>query len=404
MKIIHRYILSELTKIFLLSTLFLTIVLFMDKIIYMTDLILNRGVTFLEVVRMILYVSPGFLVLTIPLSVLIAAVVVFNQFSADSEFVVMKASGWSFLYLMRPIMVFSVLAYFVTNAIVFYVLPWGNKAFQKMIYDIVSTRAHIDIKPKIFNKDFQNLVVFVNGRENSNRLKGIFIANDADQKDSKIILAEQGVIVSDSKNYQIHLQLEDGSIHDSAQTGKEYQIIHFDQYDLNLELPTAGKIKEHGILKSKDMTVAALKKRIAELKEQGLPSNSEEVELSKKFSIPFACLLFGLVGAPLGIKSSRSGKSGGFVLALLIIIIYYIGLISGQNLGKGGQIPPLIAVWIPNIMILALASYMMYKVQKEIPFTLVNKFMDWGEKVVERVSKIWNRSGSREGTHTHPEV
>jgi len=404
MKIIHRYILTELVKVFLLSTLFLTLVLFMDKIIYMTDLILNRGVTFFEVMRMILYVSPGFLVLTIPLSVLIAAVVVFNQFSADSEFVVMKASGWSFLYLMRPIIVFSVLAYIVTNAIVFYVLPWGNKAFKKMVYNIVRTRANIDIKPNIFNKDFENLVVFVNGKESNNRLKGLFIANDADQNDSKIILADRGVIVSDSKNYKIHLQLEEGTIHDSAQTGTEYQIIHFDQYDLNLELPTAGKIKDHGLLKSKDMTVADLRQRIAALKKSGQPTNSEEVELSKKFSIPFTCLLFGLVGAPLGIKSSRSGKSGGFVLALFIIIIYYIGLISGQNLGKGGEIPPLIAVWIPNVIIFGLSVHMIYKVQKEIPFTFINKVMDWGERIVERASRIWNRSRPIKDCETHPEL
>lgn len=273
-----------------------------------------------------------------------------------------------------------------------------------MVYNIVSTRANIDIKPNIFNKDFKNLIVFVNGKESNNRLTGLFIANDADKNDSKIILANQGVIVSDSKNYKIHLQLKDGTIHDSTQKQTEYQIIHFDQYDLNLELPAATKMKEHGILKSKDMTVTALRERIADLKKKGLSANSEEVELSKKFSIPFTCLLFGLVGAPLGIKSSRSGKSGGFVLALLIIIFYYVGLISGQNLGKGGEIPPLLAVWIPNILILGLAVYMIFKVQKEIPFTFINNLMDWGGRMAERASRIWNRSRSGEESHTYPEL
>ncbi|NIQ02111.1 MAG: LptF/LptG family permease, partial [Nitrospinaceae bacterium] len=80
------------------STMFLTMVMFLDKAMFMTDLILNRGLTLVEVGRMVVYISPIFLSLTIPISVLVATVMTFNQFSAENEYVVMKASGWSFTY------------------------------------------------------------------------------------------------------------------------------------------------------------------------------------------------------------------------------------------------------------------------------------------------------------------
>lgn len=161
MKIIHRYIFTEMLKIFALSTMFLTMIMFLDKALFMMDLILNRGLTMLEVGRMVLYISPIFLSITIPISVLVAAVMTFNQFSAENEFVVMKSSGWSFTYLLRPVLLFAFLAYLTTNAIIFYALPLGNQALKEMVFNIVKTRANIDIKPNVFNQDFDNLVLMV---------------------------------------------------------------------------------------------------------------------------------------------------------------------------------------------------------------------------------------------------
>lgn len=400
MKIIHRYIFTEMFKIFLISTLALTTVLFMDKVLFITDLVFNRGVTLPEVMQMIFYITPGFLGLTIPIGVLVAAVVVFNQLSVDNEYVVMKASGWSFLYLLRPVFFFAVLAYIITNLNMFYFLPWGGQQFQKMVYDIVRTRANIDIKPNVFNKDFEGLTVFVNDKESNHELRGIFIAHNADQKDAKIILANEGTIVSDSAHFRIHLQLRDGSIHDANKPGTRYQIIKFQRYDLNLDLPTAGKMRESGILKHKDKSVGDLWQLIQKKKRAGESPSFEEVELSKKFSIPFTCLLFGLIGAPLGIKSSRSGKSGGFVVAVAIILLYYIGLITAQNLGKGGQIPGLLSVWIPNLILFFFTAYVLYKVNKEIPFTLVDRVTDGYLTLLEFIKRLRSGSQKIESRHT----
>jgi hypothetical protein len=100
------------------------------------------------------------------------------------------------------------------------------------------------------------------------------------------------------------------------------------------------------------------------------------VELSKKFAIPFTCLLFGLLGAPIGVKSNRSGKSGSIAISILIIVIYYTSLIFMQNMGKIGKIEPFISVWIPNIVILGIIIYTSFKMQKDLPFTFTRSLFD----------------------------
>ncbi len=362
--------------------MFLTMVMFLDKAMFMTDLILNRGLTIFEVGKMVLYISPIFLSITIPISVLVASVVTFNQFSAENEFVVMKSCGWSFMYLLRPILLFSFLAYITTNIIIFYALPAGNQALKQMIFEIVKTRANIDIKPNVFNRDFDNRVLMIKEKNGANGFKGVFIADSSSKGSTKIILSEQGFILTDPANFRIQLQLRNGSIHDLTKQGEDYQIMKFDRYDLTLDIPGTDQLKKKKILKPREMSVSELRKRIKENENRKWQDDVEKVELSKRFSIPLTCILFGIVGVPLGITSRRSGKSGGFIFAILIILIYYVGLVLMQNFGRSGTINPYFSVWIPNIALLIFTVYVSYKTQKEMPFRTFNKINDL-------ISRLW---------------
>lgn len=377
MKTLDRYIFRELLKVFVLSVGVLTTILFLDKILFLTELIINKGVSFIEVVWMMIYISPAFLALTLPMSVLVASVVVFNQFSADSEIVAMKANGWSFLRLMRPVLLFSLLAYVLTNFIMFFALPWGNISFKKIIYDIVQNRAHFEIKPHVFNRDFDNLVLFAQEKKGKNLLGKIFIADSTLSETPKIILAQEGAIVSDPKILKIQLRLKEGTIHELSVKRKHYQILNFDRYDLTLDLPQSQDFQRRALKGNRELSLGELRKKIEQLKKKGKKTYSEEVELSKKFSLPFTCLIFAFIGAPLGIKSSRSGKSGGFVVCFMAILLYYMGLISTQNLGSIGEINPLVSVWIPNIITLTVAVYLVYKTHMEIPFKWISYAEEW---------------------------
>ena len=128
--IIDRYILRELLKIFLITVGSLTTVLYLDKFLFIAENIINRGVSVVEVFLIMIYISPSYLSLTVPISVLFAAVATFNQFSASNEWVAMKSCHLSFLQIMKPVIIFSVIAYLISVIIMVYALLWGNYAYK----------------------------------------------------------------------------------------------------------------------------------------------------------------------------------------------------------------------------------------------------------------------------------
>ncbi len=376
MKTIHWYIFRELLKIFFISSIFLTTILLLEQVLYMAEMISNRGLSFWEGVKLMTFTCPVFMILSIPLSVLIASVTVLNQISGDNEYVAMKTSGWSFLFLMRPVMLFSVLTYLATSFIVFYAIPWGTDSFRKTIFDILQNRAYIDIKPKVFNNDFKDLVLYAGEKEGKTKLKNIFVADKSEDGSSKIILAKEGILIPDKGAYKLKLQFQDGTLHDVSKEGKSYNILNFDRYERYLDLPSTEKIKKKLVVRHRDVSFAELREKIKVMKAEGKTTHREEVRLSKKFSIPFVCLIFGLTGATLGIKSSRSGKSGGIIISVVVVGLYYIGLIFSQNLGSHGIVNPLLSVWIPNIILFIFTFYMVYKTAKESPFIVFQKIAD----------------------------
>jgi lipopolysaccharide export system permease protein len=373
--IIDRYIIRELSKIFLITVGTLTSVLYLDKFLFIAENIVSHGVSLLEVFLIMIYISPSYLSLTIPIGVLVACVATFNQFSVSNEWVAMKSCHLSFLRIMRPVFLFSILTYLLAVFIMIYALPWGNLAYKQKTYEIIKNRAGINIKPNIFNYDFKDLVILAKERKEKFHLMDILVADTTPQtKQPRIITAYEAIIRPDMEQLKIRLELTNGTIHELGSKINEYQTINFDTYELNLSLPNTDQLEKEALVGHRELSIILLLQQIKDLEKKGLPTYAPKVELSKKFAIPFTCLLFGLLGAPLGIHSSRGGKSGGFASSVIVVLLYYLGLIFMQNMGKSGDIEPYSSVWIPNIFVLGIIIYTTYKMQKNLQFNLINFF------------------------------
>lgn len=372
--IINRYIIRELSKMFLITVGALTAVLYLDKFLFIAENIVNHGVSILEVFLIIIYISPAYLVLTIPISVLVASIATFNQFSASNEWVAMKSCHLSFTQIMRPVFVFSIFTYLLAVIIMVYALPWGNLAYKQKTYEIIKDRAIINIKPDIFNHDFKALVILAKERRGQFQLMDILIADTTQSTSPRMITANQAIILLDREALKIRLKLKKGTMHEVGDKPSEYKTINFDAYELNLDLPPTDHLERMAMVGHRELSISLLLQQIKDFEKKGLPTYAAKVELSKKFAIPFTCLLFGLLGAPLGIHSSRSGKSGSFAASIVIIFLYYVGLIFMQDMGKSGGIEPYLSVWLPNIIVLGIIICTSYKMQKDLPFKLIDLF------------------------------
>ena len=105
--------------------------------------------------------------------------------------------------------------------------------------------------------------------------------------------------------------------------------------------------------------------------------NSLMVELHKKFSIPFACIVFGILGLPLGTRLRRGGKSLCYIIGLIIFIVYWLFLINGEALGDKGTIPPFLSMWAANILFGALGVFLLFQRGKEVDLNILARAGRW---------------------------
>ena len=93
------------------------------------------------------------------------------------------------------------------------------------------------------------------------------------------------------------------------------------------------------------------------------------IEFHRRFALPTACLVLALVGIPLGLSSKKSGKSGGFVLTILLVFAYYVVSLVGVSLARQGRVSPWFGAWLADFVFLALALFLLFRAEKR-PFEL----------------------------------
>jgi lipopolysaccharide export system permease protein len=362
------YILKEILPVFFIGLMTFTIILLMDKILKLIELVVNRGGSLSDVLMLFLFISPSFLIITIPVAVLLGTLLTFGRLSSDSEITAFKASGMSLYQLFFPIFVFALAAFLLTSFLVFYGLPWGNRGFKATLYRLVQSKADIEIKERVFNDAFSGLVVYVDRVPlQGNHMEGILIYDQREKGKSNTILAKEGFIVNNPESQEIILRLRTGDIHRFEPEAHTFQKITFGTYDLKLELAkTFAAIEKK--LKDWEMSIDDIRKKMEEIKRTGGDTTSYEIELHKRYAIPFTCFVFALIGVPLGIQPHRSGRSYGFILSIFILIAYYVSLTASEILAARKIIPAFAAGWIPNLLFSGLGIYLLVKTASESPF------------------------------------
>jgi lipopolysaccharide export system permease protein len=369
-KIINRYILREISFPFFMTLFVFTFILLIGKILRLMDLMVNKGVSLLDISKITLFLMPSFLVFTIPIAFLISILVGLGRLSDDSEITILKASGVSLYQLLFPIAFASVIAFVMTVVITFFLVPYSSHATRDLLFNIAKQRASISIKEKVFNDDFKGLVLYADRIPvHGNFMEGIIVSDTQTGREPNTIIARKGYLVSDPESLSVILRLENGSTHTVDRDLKNYKKMDFSTYDINLDLKTAISGKNMAMEKrEKEMTFRELTEKI---KKSGLKETAVRelaIELNKKLSIPFSCIVFGIIGVPLGIREGRTGKSRGFTVGLLVVLTYYMLQLGGEALAETGKLSPTIGVWSPNLILGAVGIYLFAMAVRERPF------------------------------------
>ncbi len=350
-KIIDRYIFKEIAYPFVIILLVLTFVLLMGRILQIMDLFVNKGVSLFIIAKIIVLLMPSFLLFTIPIACLISILIAMGRLSADNEITALKTSGISLGRMYYPVALASLIAFILTIVISNLVMPHTNYATKRLLFDVVKKNANIGIKEKVFNDDFKGFIIYADKiPPDENYMEGIVVSDKRLIGEQNVILAKKATLVSDPESMIVTLKLEEGSIHTVSSDLKKYRKINFENYDVKLDLSTSLASFDESTKSGMDMSMQEL---LANAQKPGLKPKAKRalyIEAHNRFSIPVACIFFGLIALPLGIRSHRSVKSRGFAVGLMIVVLYYLLRIGGEALAILGYLPVVVGVWTTNVL------------------------------------------------------
>ena len=371
MKLLDRAILKELAAVFALGLMVFTFVLLTNKILRLVELIVNKGVGVLTVCQLFLYILPYSLVVTIPMSVLLATLATYSRLGADGEILALRSAGVNLVRLIRPALWFGLASTLLTLTITIWILPFSNHAFKDLVFQMTRRQAAVGIQEGIFNADLEGLILYVEHLDpQTSRLEGVFLVDTRNPAERRVIVARTGLFTSDPKNLRVGLNLSQGSIQLSPTdvTGR-YRLLTFADYNLTFDLGRGLADPGQRSPGEQELTLAALRERALALRAQGQNYHPPLVEFHKKLAIPLSCLLFILVGVPLGSRIRKGGRGLSLAISVGCALGYYMLIVGGEGLGNRGLVSEALAMWFPNVLIAICGSFLFVRVEIQ-PATL----------------------------------
>lgn len=381
--LIDRYIIAQCLPYFGISVAVFTFVFLTHQLLDIMNFIVNYNIGFKPVLLMIGFSIPYFLVFVIPIATMLSVLLVFLGMSDDNEIVALKSSGISVYRLIYPVLIFGILTCLFTAFMSIWALPRGKTAFKALAMDIVTTSPDLGIEEREFNSSFPKMTLYVGEFDKKNRvLSDIFIEDQSGDRGGRgapvTICAPAGSFRYDADNRIFRLNLQNGVINRVNFRDRSINNIRFDRYEVNISIPYPVTDGLSALKDEKEMTYDELTRFLETTEKDNERYRAALLEYYKKFSLPLACVVLGILAVPLGIRAKGRRQSSGIGLALGFFLVYYLMLSGGEILGESGRLHPAIGMWIPNGLMGVLAIYLTVKASTDRNikiFNLINKLM-----------------------------
>lgn len=290
----------------------------------LVDLIVNRGLSIGLFLYLATLLLPRFVEVVLPIAVFTALVFVYAKLIAESELVVMRASGMSQWALAKPALLIGAAGMITLYAMAFYFLPASNRAFKDMQFEIRNKFATALIQEGVFNTLSDTLMVYVKERDTKGDLLGLLIENTTDKDKPITITAERGALVEMPEGPRILMVNGTRQIFDRL-TGK-LSSLSFKSYTLDL-----SEMQNAPTLRDRQPEELYLGELLDNLKNQALV-----VELNMRLTgplmalsmaaIPILCLLPG--------EFNRRGQARRILIAVAVALVMEIVDVGLTNLAR----------------------------------------------------------------------
>ena len=446
MLILWRHITRVHIGPFISSVVLIMFIFLLQFLMKNLDQLTGKGLSAAIIAELITLNLAWMLIMAVPMGVLIATLMAFGALASTNQITAMRASGISLYKMIAPIIICSIILFVLLTSFNNDVLPDANHRTKVLMNDIRLKKPTLTLVPGMFIQLLQGHSILVKKTfEHSNDLEGVIIIDYSDPMMPSTITSRRGSI-SFSKDYRkLIMDLYEGEIHQvNSHVNDQYRVIRFEKHRIAMkaegfnfqrhetassargdrEMNVQSMLEKVDSLRSLKSIIeqrifdrtgkqageivdfSSLKEpvTIQNIKLNGIQTDRSQehvirsdiytinryerearqylVEVHKKFAMPFACIIFVFIGAPLGIMSRRGTFGVGASLSLGFFVFYWACLKGGENLADRGFFDPWIGMWIANIVLAVIGLYLTVRTARE------NLIINWSA-LTRFIPKVW---------------
>jgi len=360
MRLLDKYIGREVASHSILGLAVFTFVFFVPQLVRLMDLVVRHSGGIGTVALLFLCSLAPVLAFTIPMAVLVGVLIGLGRLSADSEIVAIHASGISMRRLLVPIGFVAASCAVLTLALTFWLIPLSWRTLAKLEQKLLSSQAPFAVQPRVFDERFPHFVLYVQDVEAAaTRWRGVFLASSAQTTaTSNLTLAQDAQVVASTDRHEIELHLGPGSTHDyDPHEPDHYSVTTFGQSDIPIDVSTTASTTKSVAFSDAEKSISGL------LSDNGPNWRDARVEFHRRIAFPAACLIFALLGVPVGVRPRRGGRAAGLVLTLVLIGGYYFLFVTGAHMAQQGSIAPWAGIWGANIVAAVVGFFFLRRIE-----------------------------------------
>ena len=351
MKIINDYILKESKLSIVFGITLFTFIFLIEIIVSMMESILVKGLSVIDVARMISFYLPMILSQTIPMGIFLGIMITFGNFTKNSEITALNSMGVSLNKILKPVvwigMGATLFIFFLQESLV----PRSFIKLQQLSYKMVYENPVFQLRDKVLIDGFANYKIYIDSinKKTKDAEKVLVMIQEEDAKYPTLVLGK-------TANWEdAALLLKDADFYRYDDKGELVVTGNFEKK----RVPFTSYFKDISV-KVKDiegMNIHQLKQEIEKKDKSEIVPYI--VEINRKIAVPMSTIALAILGVLLSIGNSRSGKGINFGIGIVVIFLYIVLLNIGIVFSYRGIISPFVGVWTPNI-ILYIYTFILY--------------------------------------------
>lgn len=356
----------------------------MNRLFLLADLLIKKGIRFTVVLEVAGLSLPFVITYIMPLAVMVAGIMSYGKLSCDNELTAIKSSGVSLLRLLLPCLFASLLLSFFMVGFNGFLLPESEHKLKNLLLDLARKKPAVKIREGVFMDEFGEWTIYVGSLEGrSGKISDVLIFKRGGRT-PLFITSPTGRIVSSPDGNYLSFHLFSGEIHELEED--RYRRLQFSEHIINIpvEDELVRRRREYrslsemsfahllSVLNRIDKEKGAMHRRIRRLRSEERLRPDAKIrieeekthlrfkmkegeryagEFHKRVSLAFSCISFFLFGSFLGIVAKKGSLGFAFLATLIFFAVYYILLIAGEHCVKEGNLPALLGMWLPNIVL-----------------------------------------------------